>query len=66
MPLAFLVQANLFKSERYGANFSKEFFELLYIGFILGAAYMLWLYKRVIFGKLEKKEFIELKDLNLS
>ena len=36
------------------------------IGIILGAAYMLWLYKRVIFGKLEKKELIELKDLNLS
>ena len=36
------------------------------IGVILGAAYMLWLYKRVIFGKLEKKELTELKDLNLS
>ena len=36
------------------------------IGVILGASYMLWLYKRVIFGKLEKKELTELKDLNLS
>ena len=36
------------------------------IGIVLGAAYMLWLYKRVIFGKLEKKELKELKDLNLS
>jgi len=36
------------------------------IGVILGAAYMLWLYKRVIFGRLEKKELTELKDLNLS
>ena len=36
------------------------------IGVILGAAYMLWLYKRVIFGRLEKKELNELKDLNLS
>jgi NADH-quinone oxidoreductase subunit M len=36
------------------------------IGIILGAAYMLWLYKRVIFGKLEKKELTKLKDLNLS
>ncbi|MDC0426818.1 NADH-quinone oxidoreductase subunit M [Pelagibacteraceae bacterium] len=35
-------------------------------GVVLGAAYMLWLYKRVIFGKLEKKELSELKDLNLS
>ena len=34
------------------------------IGIILGAAYMLWLYKRVIFGKLEKSELKELKDLN--
>ena len=36
------------------------------IGIILGAGYMLWLYKRVIFGKLEKKELKGLKDLNLS
>ena len=27
---------------------------------------MLWLYKRVVFGKLEKKELKELKDLNFS
>jgi len=36
------------------------------IGIILGAAYMLWLYKRVVFGKLDKSELKELKDLNLS
>ena len=36
------------------------------VGVVLGAAYMLWLYKRVIFGKLEKKELIKLKDLNSS
>ena len=36
------------------------------IGLVLGAAYMLWLYKRVIFGNLEKKEIAELKDLNFS
>jgi len=36
------------------------------IGIILGAAYMLWLYKRVVFGKLEKNELKKLKDLNLS
>jgi NADH-quinone oxidoreductase subunit M len=34
------------------------------IGIILGAAYMLWLYKRVVFGKLEKTNLKELKDLN--
>jgi NADH-quinone oxidoreductase subunit M len=36
------------------------------IGIILGAAYMLWLYKRVIFGKLANNELKELKDLNFS
>ena len=34
------------------------------IGVVLGAAYILWLYKRVIFGKLEKTELKRLKDLN--
>jgi len=33
---------------------------------VLAAAYMLWLYKRVIFGKLEKNELKEMKDLNKS
>ena len=36
------------------------------IGVVLGAAYILWLYKRVIFGKLEKTELKRLKDLNFS
>ena len=36
-----------------------------FVGIILGAAYMLWLYKRVVFGKIEKNELKELKDLNL-
>ena len=36
------------------------------LGVILGAAYMLWLYKRVIFGKLEKVELKKIKDINLS
>ncbi len=35
-------------------------------GVILSAAYMLWLYKRVVFGKLEKEELKEMKDINLS
>ncbi len=34
------------------------------LGVILGAAYMLWLYKRVIFGKLINKELIKMNDLN--
>ena len=36
------------------------------IGIILGAAYMLWLYKRVVFGKLEQSNLKNLNDLNLS
>ena len=50
------------------STFQKSFLAaiLASIGIILGAAYMLWLYKRVVFGKLEKKELLELKDLNYS
>jgi NADH-quinone oxidoreductase subunit M len=33
-------------------------------GIVLGAAYMLWLYQRVMFGKLENPENQNLKDLN--
>jgi len=36
------------------------------LGVILAAIYMLWLYKRAIFGKLEKNELKEMKDLNKS
>jgi NADH-quinone oxidoreductase subunit M len=36
------------------------------LGVILGAAYMLWLYKRVIFGKLVNLELKEMVDLNRS
>ncbi len=32
---------------------------------IIGAAYMLWMYQRVIFGKITRKENQSLKDLNL-
>jgi len=34
------------------------------IGVILAAAYMLWLYKRVIFGKLENVQLKKIKDVN--
>jgi len=34
------------------------------LGVILAAAYMLWLYKRVIFGKMASSEIKEMKDLN--
>ena len=36
------------------------------IGVILGAAYMLWLYKRVVFGKLVNSDLKSMKDLNRS
>ena len=36
------------------------------IGLVLAAAYILWLYKRVIFGKLENNQIKEMKDLNKS
>ncbi len=36
------------------------------LGVILGAAYMLWLYKRVVFGKLLNKDLLQMKDLNKS
>ena len=34
-------------------------------GIVLGAAYMLWLYQRVMFGKLDNPDNMNLKDLNL-
>jgi NADH-quinone oxidoreductase subunit M len=33
-------------------------------GMILGVAYMLWLYRRVVFGKLTKAELMSILDLN--
>ena len=36
------------------------------LGVILGAAYMLWLYKRVIFGELINKDLLKILDLNKS
>ena len=35
------------------------------VGVILAAAYMLWLYKRVIFGKLENIQLKKIQDVNL-
>ena len=36
------------------------------LGVILGAAYMLWLYRRVVFGKLINKDLLNISDLNNS
>ncbi len=46
--------------------FKKSFLvaTLASLGVILGAAYMLWLYKRVIFGKLINKNLNKMLDLN--
>ena len=35
-------------------------------GVIIGAAYMLWLYKRVVFGKLTNTDLNQMVDLNKS
>jgi NADH-quinone oxidoreductase subunit M len=37
---------------------------LIATGLVLGAAYMLWLYRRVIFGKLTKSDLMDILDLN--
>lgn len=34
-------------------------------GLVLGATYMLWLYRRVVFGPLEKADVIAMKDISL-
>ena len=34
------------------------------IGVVLGAAYMLWLYRRVIFGELQNEALRDIKDIN--
>jgi len=36
------------------------------LGVILGAAYMLWLFKRVVFGKIINKDLLKMLDLNKS
>jgi NADH-quinone oxidoreductase subunit M len=53
----FLVMVGAFQSDSWVAA-------LICTGIILGAAYMLWLYRRVIFGKLEKVELMTILDLS--
>ena len=36
------------------------------LGVIFGAAYMLWLYKRVVFGEIVNKDLLKMPDLNKS
>ena len=53
----FLVMVGAFQVNNWVAT-------LICTGIILGAAYMLWLYRRVIFGKLEKADLMEILDLS--
>lgn len=43
---------------------SKMFSALLALGMVLGAAYMLWLYARVMFGQINNPELKKISDLN--
>jgi NADH-quinone oxidoreductase subunit M len=49
----------------FGAPHLWMFAALAVIGIVLGAAYMLWLYQRVMFGKLENPLNKNISDLNL-
>jgi NADH-quinone oxidoreductase subunit M len=53
----FLVMVGAFQASTWLAA-------LITTGIILGAAYMLWLYRRVIFGPLVKEELKSLLDLS--
>jgi NADH-quinone oxidoreductase subunit M len=53
----FLVMVGAFKANNWVAF-------LICTGIIWGAAYMLWLYRRIIFGKLEKPDLQSILDLN--
>jgi NADH-quinone oxidoreductase subunit M len=53
----FLVMVGAFEANTWVAF-------LIATGMILGAAYMLWLYRRVIFGKLTKQDLMSLLDLS--
>jgi NADH-quinone oxidoreductase subunit M len=54
----FLVMTGLFQVNTWVAA-------LTCTGIILGAAYMLWLYRRIIFGELVKSELKNILDLNI-
>jgi NADH-quinone oxidoreductase subunit M len=53
----FLIMLGTFMASKVAAAFAAS-------GVILAAAYMLWMYRRVFFGELDKEENKELKDLN--
>ena len=49
------------------SSFKASFWIAFFAAFtlILGAAYTLWMYKRVIFGDVKREEVAELKDINM-
>ncbi len=53
----FLILIGAFKSNFIVATFAT-------IGVVLSAAYMLWLYKRVIFGDIKKNQLLKMLDLS--
>ncbi len=59
MPGEFLILMGVFKDNFLVAVLAS-------LGVIVGAAYMLWLYKRVVFGKLVKEDLKSMIDLNKS
>jgi len=56
----FLILLGVFKSPYMGWGWAA----FASVGIILGAAYLLWLYQRVFFGKLWNPKNMKLKDLN--
>lgn len=54
----FMVLVGAFQEKTYVAFF-------IATGLILGAAYALWLYRRVVFGELTKQDLMKMPDLNL-
>ncbi len=54
----FLIMTGVFKESTWAAFF-------IATGVVLGAAYMLVLYRRVVFGEMENKKLKNIKDLNL-
>jgi NADH-quinone oxidoreductase subunit M len=53
----FLVLVGAFKAKTYLAT-------LIASGLVLGAAYALWLYRRVVFGELVKTDLLKMPDLS--
>ena len=50
----------------FASEFAGPYYALFAVsGIVLGAAYLLWLYQRVMFGKIDKPENEKLKDVSL-